>query len=250
MLVHNFDYLPLIQPFYALRDRRPADGLRSLDFTVAPLAGAVGGMNEAGLCTALNYAFVVDTPTPAPTITMAVAAALARCTTVQEAARAIAEGPRWGGGLVMLADAAGDIASLELSNTRAELVRPEPGRGVLYHTNRFRTKAMRAVELPPSATYTRRAPRPLRGRRVHRSSEERSARFDTLLAGNGSISEAALASVMADHGVADAASADTICMHSDYWFTTATLCFLPRSRRVRVAFQPACQAELVDVILR
>ena len=45
MIARNFDYLPLIQPFYMMRDTRPTDGLRSLDFTVAPLAGAVDGLN-------------------------------------------------------------------------------------------------------------------------------------------------------------------------------------------------------------
>ena len=41
-------------------------------------------------------------------------------------------------------------------------------------------------------------------------------------------------------------SKDSICMHSDYWTTTATLQFLPRSRRLRVAFDSACTARFSD----
>src|SRR5262245_56344511 len=49
MIARNFDYLPVVQPFYALRETRPPGGLRSLEFTTAPLAGAIDGLNEAGL---------------------------------------------------------------------------------------------------------------------------------------------------------------------------------------------------------
>ena len=44
----NFDYLPAVQPFYVLRSSRPDGGLRSLDFTVAPLCGTVDGRTNAG----------------------------------------------------------------------------------------------------------------------------------------------------------------------------------------------------------
>ena len=79
MIARNFDYLPLIQPFYLMREVDPKDGLRSLDFTCAPLAGAVDGLNEAGLCITCNYAYVTDAPTYAGTMSMAIADALAQC---------------------------------------------------------------------------------------------------------------------------------------------------------------------------
>ena len=50
MVARNFDYLPLVQPYYLIRESRPQGGLRALEFTTAPLVGAVDGMNEAGLC--------------------------------------------------------------------------------------------------------------------------------------------------------------------------------------------------------
>ena len=72
----------LLQPFFMLRESRPRDGFRSLDFALAPQAGTVDGVNEKGLAITLDYAFVVDPVTPNPLVTMLIADALASCTTV------------------------------------------------------------------------------------------------------------------------------------------------------------------------
>src|SRR5262249_36265800 len=127
IIAHNFDYPPLVQPYFILRESRPRNGFRSLDFAVAPQAGTIDGVNEAGLCITLNYAFLTDGGRPAPLITMAIADALASCGTVSEALARISRQPRWGAGMLMLADASGDIASLELSGSRAAVRRPESG---------------------------------------------------------------------------------------------------------------------------
>src|SRR5262245_41880896 len=108
MVARNFDYLPLAQPFYLVRESRPQGRLRALEFTAAPLAGAVDGMNEAGLCVTYNYAFTRDEPAaPAAPISIAISEALGRCRTVPEAADWIGSRPRWGAGLLMLCDASG-----------------------------------------------------------------------------------------------------------------------------------------------
>ena len=249
MIAHNFDYLPIIQPFYVLRDSRPAGGIRSLDFTVAPLCGTVDGVKERGLAIACDYAFVTDPADPAPTISMAIADALATCATVAEAAERIAARPRWGGGLLMLADAGGDIASLELSNTRSHLRRPEPGVDVVVHTNRFSSPELREVEIPPDACFTDAAPTPLRGRRVHESAEQRDARFACLLAEPRPLTPDGLAALMADHGPDGQPGNGTPCRHSDYWHTSACIQLLPRSGRLRAAYAPACRAAYADFAL-
>ena len=128
MIAKNFDYLPLVQPFFMLRESCPREGWRSLDFAVAPQAGTVDGMNEKGLAITLNYAFVTDPGRPNPLVTMLIADALASCATVSEAVKRIAARPRWGAGMLMLADASGDIASVELSNTRAGSAAPPRAR--------------------------------------------------------------------------------------------------------------------------
>jgi len=250
IVARNFDYLPLVQPFYVLRESRPAGGLRSLEFTTAPMVGVVDGMNESGLCIVYDYAFTRDAPaTPAAPISIAIADALAGCRTVADAARQIAGSPRWGGGLLMLADAEGAIASLELSSTRSHLRWPAAGEDVLFHTNAFCDDQMRAVQVPDEAIYSDRAPKPLRGCRVHESSEVRDARFRQLIEAAGPLGAGELAALMADHGPEGIASDYTPCVHGTYWFTTACLQFFPRARRMRVAYDTACRAKYQEFVL-
>lgn len=250
IVAHNFDYLPLVQPLYMLRECRPHEKLRSLEFTTAPLAGTVDGINEAGLSIAYDYAFAVDSPaTPAPPISLAISHALSHCRTVDDAATTISNFRRCGGGLLMLADATGAIASLELSSTRSCLRRPESGQDVLFHTNAFSTETMRAVQIPDDAVYDSHAPTPLRGRRLHESSDCRDARFRTLLKEAGRLDADGVAGIMSDHGAEAIAGDYTPCVHGSYWFTTATLQFVPHERRMRVAYDSACQARYTDFVL-
>ena len=243
---HNFDFLPIVQPFYTIRSSEPKGKLRSLEFTLAPLGGASDGINEAGLCIALNYAFATDGSRPNPTISMWVAEALASCRTVPEAAEFLAKSKRWGGGLAMLADAEGCIASLELSSTRSALRYPPRDEDRLFHTNRFSQPRMMEVEIHDCAQYSRLAPQALRDRCVHLSSEFRDARFRTRLAEASAWNENDIAELMSDHGPAGQPSADSICMHGGYWYTTACIQLLPQQRTMRVAYDTACCAQFAD----
>ncbi len=249
VIARNFDYVPLTQLFYGLREGRPAGGLKSLEFIAAPMAGAIDGVNERGLAIAYNYAFAVDDPRPAGTISMAVSEALARCSSVAEAAERIASRPRWGGGLLLLADAAGDIASLELSNTRVHLRRPEPGQDHIFHTNRYCGAAMREVELREDAIFGERAPRALRGKRVHDSAERRAARLAQLLLDGGALGERELKAVLADHGPEGSPTDTTLCVHGGYLQTTASFLYYPRSRRISYDFSSACRSRWLEASL-
>jgi hypothetical protein len=244
LIARNFDYLPLVQPLYSLRESRPASRFRSLDFTMAPLAGAVDGINERGLCITYDYGFAIDDAEGSgPPISASISAALERSTTVGEAAELIMSRPRWGGGLLMLADAQGDIASLELSTTRSQLRRPPPGEDVLYHTNAFSTESMQAVQVRADAVFTPRAPASLRHKRPLDSSVCRDARFAELLAQHDRFGWDELTEVMSDHGPDDDPNGHGLCVHSDYWYTTASLQFDPRGRQMRVAYASTCQAK-------
>jgi len=248
MVARNFDYLPLVQPFYLVRESRPAGKLRALEFTAAPLAGAVDGMNERGLCITYDYGFTIDTPPrSAAPISMVISEALAMCGTVTEAADWIASQPRCGGALLMLCDAAGDLASLELSSTRSYLRRPPSGEDVLFHTNAFFSESMRDVQPHQDVIYNDRAPTPLRGRRLHHSSEVRDGRFRELLEQTRIFDAEGLRTVMADHGPTDSPDDHTVCVHGSYWYTTASLQFFPRSGRMRVAYDTACRATYEEV---
>jgi hypothetical protein len=244
LVARNFDYLPQVQPYFVMRSSRPTGGARSLDFTTAPQVGALDGMNEHGLVITYNYAYAVDRPSrPAPPVSVRIAEALAACRTTVEAADHIAARSRTGGALLMLADATGDIASLELSNTRSHLRRPAAGEDAIFHTNGFSSEALRAVQVPANAVYAAGAPAALRGRRLHESSERRDARLATLLGGRGRFGPAELQMLLADHGPDDQPGDYTPCVHGAVWSTAASLQFLPQQRRVRVAYTSPCAAE-------
>jgi predicted choloylglycine hydrolase len=241
VVARNFDFLPLVQPFYVLRTMRPRGGLRSLEFTVAPFAGAVDGVNERGLGITLNYAFATDRPAPSTTITMAISEALATCSSVEQAAARIAALPRWGAGIVMLADAGGDIASLELSNTRFDLRRPKGGEDVLVHTNCFTCATTREVEVARDAVFCGRVPAALHGVPVLALHEKRASRIENLLGERDRIDPDFLAEVMADHGPSSGPDGASPCVHTAYWSTTACLQLFPAARRIRASYSSACR---------
>ena len=249
IIARNFDYLSDVRPLYSIRKTLPSQGLRSLDFTMAPFAGTVDGVNENGLCITYNYAYTTDTEIASAPISIVVAEALQRCSTVREAIAWVHSRPRWGGGILMLADADGEIASLELSSTRAEARIARQGQDVLFHNNNFWTDSMREVQVPDTAVYSTKAPAVLRGRSLHESAMRRTSRLRTLLEVKEGLSIEAVGRIMSDHGDNNEPTDTTVCVHGPYWSTTASLQLFPRSRRIRVAFDSACSAQFVEFSL-
>jgi len=249
VIVRNFDYIEPVRPLYSMRQSRPNGGFESLDFTLAPFPGTIDGINEKGLCITYNYAYATDRRRPSAPISIVIADALQRCGSVVEAVSRITSRPRWGAGILMLADAGGEIASLELSSTRAQLRTPGPGENALFHTNTFWTDSMREVQVHDDAVYSGKAPVCLRGGRLHESAVKRTERFKNLLGKIEPLDLEALGAIMGDHGSAKEPSSSTICMHGPYWTTTASLQLFPKSRRMRVAFDSACRARYAEVAL-
>ncbi len=249
VIARNFDYLPMIQPFYSMRECRPSGGFRSLEFTIAPMCGTIDGINEQGLCITYNYAYATGVAKPAAPISMAISEAMARCRNVQQAADWIRSRPRCGAGILMLADAEGDLASLELSSTHSQLRRPPAGSDILCHTNSYATDVMQRIEIPAATHYNSRVPAPLRGVRVLESSDRRDERFVHLIEQTETFGPDELAQLMSDHGPSGDPSGGSICMHSNYWNTTACVQLYPASRRMRLAYDSACQAEYAEFSL-
>jgi hypothetical protein len=216
---------------------------------MAPFSGTIDGVNEQGLCITYDYAYTTDRRKPSAPISIVIADTLQRCGTVAEAVRWITSRPRWGAGILMLADACGEIASLELSSTRSQLRTPGDGENAIFHSNVFWTDHMRKVQVHDDAVYSDKAPGCLRGRSLHESAVKRDERFKNLLAKNQPLDIAALGAIMSDHGSAGDPSSSTICMHSPYWTTTASVQLFPKSRRMRIAFDSACRAQYAEIAL-
>ena len=239
-VMHNFDHVPVVQRFFVVRRSDPIGKLKSVEFTFSPLLGAVDGVNEAGLGVTCNYAYVTDQLSAAPTITMLIGRVLAEATNVKEAIEIIADQPRAGGGLLMLADAAGDVTSLEVSNSRIQARVADEG--FVFHTNRLQCGGMVGLEIGADAHYDHRAPTLLRGRRVHESADRRAEAIQNAVAGNLPLSLDDMQQILSGHAHGD--SCNSVCMHGDYWSTTACTQLLPNERKLRVAFANTCEAEL------
>ncbi len=246
VVARNFDYMPAIQPLFVMRESAPRNGFRSLEFAVAPQAGSIDGVNEQGLCITQNYAFVTDPARPGPLVSMIVGEALAACSTVAEAAEHIARRPHWGAALLMLSDASGDIAVMELSNTRAALRRPPEGTNRLAVTNVCVCPEMRAVQIREGDVFSRRVPRALQGKPVLEWHADRARRIEELAAARPTFGPEELRAIMADHGPNGVPDGTSPCVHTDYWRTTATLQWFPSRRRVRVSYSSACAADYAE----
>ena len=247
VVAKNFDYVPQTQPFYIMRESRPRNGFRSLEFAVASQAGAIDGINEQGLCITMNYAVMTDEGQAAPLITMTIADALAKCATAAEAAKRIAQQPHWGAGMLMMADASGDVLCLELSNTRAAIRRPKEGEDKLVFTNVCHCAETREVQVPDTAVFSDRVPRVLRGRPVLQWHSDRACRLESLVQSQGAFGPDELAAIMADHGPTGTPDGSSPCVHTDYWRTTAALQWFPASRSVRVSYGTACSAKYAEL---
>lgn len=247
ILARNFDYLSAVQPYMILRRMNPRTGFRALEFTVAPLVGCIDGMNEKGLCIAYDYAYTTDYGAPSGTVGMLISSALQHCTSVAEAVQFMGSRKRWGGALLMLADAQGDIASLELSGNHHQVRRPAPGSDVVFHTNRFMTPAMRKVEVHDAAVFTK--PADVRGLRVHDSADKRYARLDHLIGTYDKLDADSLLACMSDHGFDNKPSDTTVCVHGALRTTVAAMQYFPAQGRMRISLGQTCQPNFVDLKL-
>lgn len=245
-LLKNFDYPAAIAPYYCVRASRPKEGHALLEFTVAPLAGTVDGLNERGLAVTYDYAFCTDAVEAPVPLTVTLNAMLRSCATVEEAVAFLRGRPRSGGALLMLADAGGAFASVELSNTRLAVRTPPDGARSLAHANHYAAPELVEVEVPADAVYTRRNVTPLRGMPVHRSSHLRKARLEERL-GSG---PEPVRDVMKDHGPGGKGDDDTVCRHGPYWETTASLELRPASGTLRLAHGKPCETEPREFRLR
>ena len=214
---------------------------------MATQAGTIDGINERGLCITLNYAFLFDSGQPAPLITMLIAEALARCSNVSEAIRHIERRSRWGTGILMLADTDGDIASLELSPSKAAVRRPGPGEDWLAFTNVCRSPQICALQVPETAVFSGKVPASLQGEPVLQPHINRARRIEDLVRAHRSLDVNDIAKVMADHGPNGLPGKSSPCVHADYWRTTAALQWLPRKRSVRAWYDSACTAKYVEL---
>ena len=151
--------------------------------------------------------------------------------------------------MLMLADASGDLASVELSNTRAGVRRPAAGTDWLLFTNVCLCPETCAVQVSESVAWSERAPSPLRGGLVLQPHAKRSRRIEQLVRNQSRLGPDELAVIMADHGPTGVPDGASPCVHTDYFKTTASLQWFSARRCVRVSYSTACTAQYVEIAL-
>jgi len=263
MIAHNFDMLPASADYLVLRRCGQGGRLRSLQFSYAPLAGTIDGINEAGLAVTYNFVGVTDADNSTPPLSFAIDETLSRAETVDQAVAMFGELPRGSGGLLMIADASGAAASLQMSGGKHHLIRSDSWGVPLCHTNDFTSREMADVEIPRSAVFGSRCPDALQGVSVYRSSVKRRQTLRKRLATRKHWDADALSRLMATHhpsldgreetcengSFSSIGDADTVCMHGDYWSTIASVQLFPAQRRLRIAYGPPCRSEATDWIV-
>jgi hypothetical protein len=242
MIVKNFDYPDAARDTYLARISRPrrAELARSIDVTAAPLAGSHEGVNDRGLAVAYNYGHFAGQAAARVPITNLVQELLERCGTVDEVVAHIRRRPRAGAAIFMVADAGGEVASIEVAPDHATIRRAADHGDTLVHANHAVHPDMLDRDVPRDAVYSRWNPKPLRGLPVHRSSLTRHGRAEALLAAVGEVSERDLVAIARDH--ADGEGDDTtLCRHGPYYQTTCSVVLFPQRRTLKIMFGAPCQ---------
>ena len=250
IIAKNFDYPSAALATYLARTSHPTGKASSIDITNAPLCGSHEGVNEHGLAIAYNYGSFRGSGQRRVTITTLVQETLETCRNVEEAVKYLGERPRVGGALLMLADATGAIASVELAPDQLGVRQPEPDHPWLVHANHAVTPEIKSRDVPHNAVFSRWYPRTMRGLVVQESSLRRHARATDLLAAAARVGETELTTMLADHGPGDSPGDDnTICRHGPYYQTTCSVLLFPKRRAIAVTFGAPCTEEFSTITL-
>ena len=248
IIAKNFDYPPASNAVHLTRVSRPraVGRVDSMEITKAPLTGCHDGVNQHGLAITYNYGHFRGRARARISVSVLVQDLLETCRSVGEALAALRDRPRSGGALLMLADAEGDIASVELAPDFFAVRRGD----ALVHANHAATDEMAARDVPHEAVYPRWIwPAELRGRRLQESSERRMARAESLVDEAGAVTSDDLVKLLADHGGSDRGDDYTLCRHGPYHSTTCSVVIFPRRREMRVLVGSPCQESYSDLSL-
>lgn len=240
IIAKNYDSTPQFENAQIARISRPADAFHSIDITLGFMAGSHEGVNEKGLAISYNNGHSLGNP-PSKLVPISLLAqeALERCESTEQAVVYFENSPRAGSALLMIADANGDVAGLELSAGNSGIRRPDGDR--IAHTNHYHLPHMVAIDIPHEACYSDKMPEQLRGLRVRESSELRYERLARLLSETTSFSEEALIRIMSDHGEKGDPNDNTICRHGPYYTTNCSVLIFPMQRLLKVAWGAPCE---------
>jgi len=228
LMAHNEDWNAVDRDNVYLVRARPDDGPAFIGITYGPLLVNIG-LNDEGIGVAINSVYPTDGRVGVPRILCSRAVLNAR--TIGQSIRACVPKLRAGGYSFLLADANGELYSVETSATKHDIEYGEAG--WLAHTNHYLTPKMQALEEP--GTYSSSHVRLNRARRL-------------LKRDLGQVTVSSLQALMRDH----VNYPDSICVHEDLTdppyereMTLVSLVMDLTERRMWAAPGPPCQGEYV-----
>ncbi len=228
LLAHNEDWISVDRGHVYLVHAEPDDGPAFIGMTYGPLLANIG-LNEEGIGVAINSVYATDARVGVPRILASRAILAAR--TIGEAIKACAPRQRAGGYNHLLADAHGELYSIESSATAHAILYGEEG--WLAHTNHYLSPRMQTLEQP--GTYAGSHVRLNRARRLLREQMQ-----------NGAVTRGGLETLLRDH----VNYPNSICGHEDLaeppherGQTVISLVMDLTERVVRAAPGPPCKGE-------
>ena len=207
-------------------------------------AGILDGMNEHGLTVTYNLAYTTDMPKYFTPISLVLQEMLETCKNTNEAIEFITQAKRAGNAILMLADAEGDLKTVELSSNHYAIRDMKDNQ--IISTNHFLTPEMQKIGIPNNAIFSGCAPKTLHGIRVHESSEQRFKRAEKLLKNIGKIDDNKVTEILRDHGEDKKPSMLTICRHDDLSSTLRSVIFFPKRKTLKVLYGKPCQNEYTE----
>ncbi len=237
ILAKNFDYMNFTEPYSLVCETQPKEGFKTLCCRMVPLSGALDAINEHGLAMTYNLARSVDEPECNVPTSVILQEMLETCKNTEEAIDFLTKAKTGGhDGIVTLADAKGNLETVELSCRHLKV--REPKGDVVVSTNHYQTAEMKSVEIPSEKAQK------VQG---YRTSPIRLERAKELLRNNRNVGEELIKMVLRDHGSENNPSDSTVCMHSKKSGTTRSMIIYPNRRLIKVLFGHPCENEYQEI---
>lgn len=245
VVIKNFDFISEFKDDNLARFSQPKGRFSSFELSYKQITGSHDGLNEHGLCIAYNYGLTTEKMQARLPITLLVQEILENCKTTDEAVNIIKNFRYPNAAILTIADRNSDIVSVEITPEHIGIRKPE--KGYLVNTNFFLCDETKKYDIPRSARYSAKAPRGIRGRRIHETNELRYRRAIDIIEDMNKLDENDLIKILCDHanGVG---SENTICRHGEFFNTQVSAIFYPRRRKILIAFGYPCSSEFQEYI--
>ncbi|MBD3352742.1 MAG: linear amide C-N hydrolase [Candidatus Lokiarchaeota archaeon] len=242
----NYDFPRILQPFQMVRIEEPNDKYKNICLTQYPYVGTHIAMNEKGLVIGYNYGRAwkknpLDFRLTGIPGTILVQEAIETCKNTEEVIEFITNFPDRSNGVHYgVIDEEENACVIESTSTRHALRKPK--KGILAHTNTYRTEELKDANLPDDVRFK------MEGLDISpvESPKRRFRRTNKLLSeAQGNITMETLKLILRDHDNGDPNSEGpddfSICTHGESAMTLASIIVLPRKREFWVVDNQPCK---------